>query len=728
MRTPFFGPFGVTRSKNLNDNRLVNFYPELSADGKDVGALFGTPGLVQAFEAGDGPIRGIYNFFNVTLFIVSGEELYYVDALTDSPALLGTIEGFDRVSMVANQDDKLFIVAAPKAYIYDLLTSTLSEVSLTAMGGTCDYIQSFFIFEQASTGFFYVYDGVTFDPLDFAGAQSAPDHLIAVLQDHNEAWLFGDLSTEVWAFTGDGDFPLQPIPGAAIPQGCAAKFTPVRLDNSVFWLGRNEYGHGIVWRANGYSPIRVSTHAVETAIAGYSDISDAFAWTYEQEGHSFYVLTFPTGNATWVYDVSTNMWHERASYNSVTQELGRHRANCGTFFQGEIVVGDFQNAKLYTLDLDVAHDGNYGPVVTLSPDMNTTSTTDNYQLAASSGFAAIPGYFRLERLTVEGGIFTRPAQVMVANDTVGGAGNVSALAIIDAGDYTVLPDNPVSVSGGSGDGLTFNAYWTQNDQSVIAVESGAGFTAVPTITFTPTGATATGKLQLIFATPAGGTGYVVGDTLTLSGGTSTTTAQVKVAAVNGSGAPTALAIARCGVYSVRPTGFITLTGGTGTGATCTAIWGQGTPVLTSGGTEYTENPTIVVSGNGVGASLNCLVDATTNYIKRVRSWRALPTGVNNFKRTMQHTLTLDCESGVGVEIGPGQDPQVMLKWSDDGGHTWSNEHWRSMGRVGQYGKRVYWRRLGSTEKLRDRVYQIEMTSPVKAAFIGADIELSGANS
>jgi hypothetical protein len=105
--------------------------------------------------------------------------------------------------------------------------------------------------------------------------------------------------------------------------------------------------------------------------------------------------------------------------------------------------------------------------------------------------------------------------------------------------------------------------------------------------------------------------------------------------------------------------------------------------------------------------------------KWLRSWRALPTGANTLKRTAQHSLQLDCEAGVGGDT----DPQVMLRWSDDGGHTWSNEHWQNMGRVGEYGTRVIWRRLGMTEKLRDRVYEVSGTDPVKIAIMAAELDV-----
>jgi hypothetical protein len=146
--------------------------------------------------------------------------------------------------------------------------------------------------------------------------------------------------------------------------------------------------------------------------------------------------------------------------------------------------------------------------------------------------------------------------------------------------------------------------------------------------------------------------------------------------------------------------------------------------------------------------------------KWVRSWRALPPGQNNLNRTAHHSLQLDCEAGIGLpgyswedevllltedgdiivtedglpiniidvaDVVQGADPQVALRWSDDGGHTWSNEHWRSMGRVGEYYRRVIWRRLGMTVKLRDRIYEVSATDPVKIAIMGAELMVSPTN-
>ena len=113
--------------------------------------------------------------------------------------------------------------------------------------------------------------------------------------------------------------------------------------------------------------------------------------------------------------------------------------------------------------------------------------------------------------------------------------------------------------------------------------------------------------------------------------------------------------------------------------------------------------------------------------KWLRTWRALPSGANNLKRTAQHSLQLNCETGVGLNLGQGSDPEVMMRWSDDGGHTWSNEHWVKMGKIGAYGYRAIWRRLGMTMKLRDRVYEVSGTDPVKLAIVGAELILDGTN-
>jgi hypothetical protein len=99
--------------------------------------------------------------------------------------------------------------------------------------------------------------------------------------------------------------------------------------------------------------------------------------------------------------------------------------------------------------------------------------------------------------------------------------------------------------------------------------------------------------------------------------------------------------------------------------------------------------------------------------------RTAPHVSQGMKNIFHHAFQLDLEVGVGLDgTGQGTDPQVMLQWSDDGGHTWSDERWRPIGKIGQTKKRVVWNRLGCS---RDRVYRVKVTDPVKVVLIGAEL-------
>jgi hypothetical protein len=575
MHTPILGSSYVTRSPNAADARMVNLYPEVIPEGgKEAAWLQRAPGLRLLATFPTGPVRGLWQYGSYG-YAVAGNKLYRVD--TDwTYHELGTVAGSSNVNMVDN-GTQLFIAAGATGYIYNNSDFTLqcnttnasttvtttdnsliwvgqpvsgpnipvgatvvsintngttfvisANATATATGVTLTFspfftqitdpdfqgavgvgfLDGYFVFNQPNSQKFWVtesYNGLAIDSLAFASAEGSPDNLVTLIVDHREVWLFGTNSVEVWYNAGTPDFPLARIQGAFNEIGCLAAYSVAKLDNGLFWLGSDARGNGIVYRSKGYSGERISTHAVEWQIQQYALLSDAVGYTYQQDGHSFYVLNFPTANTTWVYDVATEAWHERAGWEN--NAFTRHRGNCQMNFNNTIVIGDY----------------------------------------------------------VAGGIY--------------------------AYDSTV----------------------------------------------------------------------------------------------------------------------------------------------------YTEAGSIQ---------------------KWLRSWRALPTGQNDLKRTAHHSLQLDCQSGVGIPgedytyingkyiitedgyylitedgdylvaestLFPGVNPQVMLRWSDDGGHTWSNEHWKSMGKIGQTGYRVIWRRLGMTLKLRDRVYEISGTEPVEIAIMGAELILSPTN-
>ena len=505
MKTPILGSTYVARSVNAAANRMVNLFPEMVPEGgKEPAYLQRAPGLRLLGIVGSGPIRGLWTYGGYG-YVVSGTELYQIDSAYNA-TLLGNVSGTGPVSMSDN-GTQLFVACNGPSYIYNATTNVFAQITDPDFPGAVmvGYLDGYFVFNEPNSQRVWVtnlLDGLSVDPLDFASAEGSPDGLVSLIVDHREAWLFGTNSVEVWYDAGLADFPLQRIQGAFNEIGCVAPYSVAKLDNSVFWLGADARGQGIVYRANGYTGQRISTHAVEWHIQQYGTLSDALAYTYQQDGHSFYVLIFPSANTTWVYDAATQAWHERAGW--ANNAFTRHRSNCQMSFYDNIVVGDYETGNLYAFDLDIYADNN-----------------------------------------------------------------------------------------------------------------------------------------------------------------------------------------------------------------ATQKW--------------------------------------------LRSWRALPTGQNDLNRAAHHSLQLDCETGVGLvgetlgmydlallaedgsellaedgttllahetTVTTGSDSQVMLRWSDDGGHTWSREHWQSMGQVGQYGYRTIWRRLGMTLKLRDRVYEVSGTDPVKIAIMGAELHAS----
>ena len=182
----------------------------------------------------------------------------------------------------------------------------------------------------------------------YAFKDGAPDKLVALIVDHREVYLMGEASSEVWTDVGAVPFPFQRIPGTSTQQGIVAQFSLVRLGNSFAYVSRNNRGQGQIMQMEGYVPKRISTHAVEATLTNQY-ISDAIGWTYQLEGHEIYVITFPTLNLTWAYDSTTDMWHKWL-YTANDGTYQRHRGNCSAVFQGLVMVGDYANGKIYSLD------------------------------------------------------------------------------------------------------------------------------------------------------------------------------------------------------------------------------------------------------------------------------------------------------------------------------------------------------------------------------------------
>lgn len=218
---------------------------------------------------------------------------------------------------------------------------------------TCDIIDNYFIYNNPTTQQWGSSDLLSpiSQSTSYALKDGSPDDLVALIADHREVYLMGETSSEVWVDVGAVPFPFQRIPGTSTQHGIAAPFSLYRLGNSFAYVSRNNRGQAQIMQMNGYVPQRISTHAVENSLVN-QEVDDAISWTYQLEGHEVYVVTFPSigvNGLTWAYDATTQMWHKWL-YTSVENLYERHRGNCCAVFQGMVLVGDYENGKIYMLD------------------------------------------------------------------------------------------------------------------------------------------------------------------------------------------------------------------------------------------------------------------------------------------------------------------------------------------------------------------------------------------
>jgi hypothetical protein len=216
---------------------------------------------------------------------------------------------------------------------------------------TVSYMNGRFIACEPNTQNFYVsepLDGWYWDALNVQTVDSNPDYCIGQVVSHNELIVFCEGSGEVFYDSGTVPTPFVRNRSGIFEIGCIAPFSIAKLDNSVFWLGRSDEGKGIVYRLDGYTPVRISTFGIENSIQSMSTISDARAFSYQKDGHHFYCLTFPTGNKTFVFDANSSLWHERAQF--VSSVFGRWEAQDHLFFNNVHYVTDSLSSNLYSID------------------------------------------------------------------------------------------------------------------------------------------------------------------------------------------------------------------------------------------------------------------------------------------------------------------------------------------------------------------------------------------
>jgi hypothetical protein len=390
---PFIGPAYQSRSANFSSQRCVNLYLE-PGKGKAPALLLGTPGLTSPWLtlAGSSGIRGMHLVSASVAIIVCGGSVYKVTSAAVATSIGSVPDDGASVQITGNGSDVIVVSAG------DMWSFTLSGTSGTFIRSgiaSVDFLDDHFVAVENNSGFFIWSDvgTTTFDPLNIQATNGAPDVMVGIRVARRTMYLFGDQSLEQWYSSGGVDAPFSRIDGAFFEVGCVAKNSIAELDQ-VFWLGGDANGAGAVWTVTGGAPQRISTPAIEYAIGQWADMSTAEAFTYSQEGHSFYILSSTSANETWAYDISTGEWHQRA-YLHASGELRRVRPRCHLYFAGLNLVGDYENGNIYAYDLDTYSDnGNPLPAIracsTLQNGLEVMKTV-SFQLDMDTGVGLTTG-------------------------------------------------------------------------------------------------------------------------------------------------------------------------------------------------------------------------------------------------------------------------------------------------------------------------------------------------
>lgn len=359
---PIAGPSYVYSSRSFDAQRSVNVYPTVSETGTSKppqSALEGTAGLLSFCQPENGPVRGCFENDGRAFFVVAN-HLYEV--FSDCSYILrGTLDTTSGFVSIDTNPTQLCLVDGPSGYIFTYATNAFVKITDPYFLGanSVTTLDGYFVFNKPSTNIYYISalnDGLTGDVLDFATAEGSPANIVGLKAIHQQIWIFKTDSVPMIYNSGAADFPFAPVQGTTIQYGCAAVGSIAVSANTIFWLGSDAQGNGIVWMAEGYQPSRISTFAVENALQSYENLSDAVAYTYQENGHYFYVLSISGANTTWVYDIGLKQWHEKAYFNPLTSSYERHRGSCHIFAFGKHLVGDYENGKIYEQSLSYYDD------------------------------------------------------------------------------------------------------------------------------------------------------------------------------------------------------------------------------------------------------------------------------------------------------------------------------------------------------------------------------------
>ncbi len=354
-RIPFATEAGQQVAASWSSMRIVNFMPRPAPPGSRVDlALVPTPGLTTwaGGAVGAGPIHVLAPRRDNVIAMSGDGTLYELNLVANTVTSRGTFSGsgFDYAGAPADSTTTQTVIVIPPSmwYITDGgVSGNVTALPNGARFGTVAVVDGFAIYTEApttgSSSQFWVSNllaAQTIGALNFASAESSVDGLVRAFNMKGDLWLFGTRSTEVWGNAGTTGVPFQRRPGGTIGVGCAAALSPAMVGDGVCWLGNDR----CVYRSTGGQPQKISTFAIDGELRQLATASNARGMSISHDGHSQYVLSFPSAFKTFAWDATTGLWHEKSTQ-------GIHwRGNCAIHQNGRQYVGHNSSGTMMLVD------------------------------------------------------------------------------------------------------------------------------------------------------------------------------------------------------------------------------------------------------------------------------------------------------------------------------------------------------------------------------------------
>lgn len=398
-RFGFCGASYTSQSPIADCERLANLYLETieSQNGVSAGALYFTPGLKRFCDTitDVGGREAIE--INGRAFAVIGSGFYELFS-NGTFTKWGTIANDGLPASLAASNVQILIASGQHGYCFTLATNTFTTDPANLVSPLeVQYDDGFFVSLQANSNKFQysaALDGTSWDALNVAAISVYPDNITGFIFDHRELIIFGDKHTIPYYDSGN-TFTFDVVPGGFMDDGLAASAGRCRADNTTFYLSKDERGNIQFKRLNGYTPIRVSTHAIEHIWRGYSKVSDAVAFSFGWDGHTFIQINFPSVNsgrgASWRFDIVTGMWHEVYFFQNGKEY--QHLAQYHIYAFGKHLVLGPQSGIIYEMtDSVYQDDGNPIQRMRIAPPIeneNQIIMHHSLEILAEMGLATI---------------------------------------------------------------------------------------------------------------------------------------------------------------------------------------------------------------------------------------------------------------------------------------------------------------------------------------------------